>query len=474
MVHSTTAEFEKAILEHGMLDGEKGVLVGYSGGADSAALLHLMKRYCEERGLYLTALHVHHGIRGEEADRDAALCEKNCKELGIPFILRRADIPALAKEQGRGIEEVARDFRYGAFSDAISGDDRLTCVATAHNADDNAETVLFNLARGSGASGMCGIPPIRMLGGAKVIRPLLFTAKSEIVDYCEQNGIEYIFDSTNSDTAYTRNYIRHEIMPLFSKLNPSFIQSVGRMTRILDSDRAYLDGEADEFLSNNLKNGGVDVSKLVSLPHALSYRIVRRLFASVSDAMLERVHFDAVMSIVKGGREGACANIADGVRAVICEGRLFFTKDLPMTKREFEYELFEGANVFENEGFAVFVEKCGQTSADLQKDNETLKNIYKLSIHALVNSDKINRVLKVRSRRDGDSYVFGGMTRKLKKLYNDRGFTARERELLPICCDDSGILWVPGFKVADRAAAEDGKNAVKITYYYNGDNKYDK
>lgn len=470
MTNSTIAGFEKAILEHGMLDGEKGVLVGYSGGADSAALLHLMKRYCEERGLYLAALHVHHGIRGEEADRDAAVCEKNCSALGIPFILRRADIPALAKEQGRGIEEVARDFRYGAFLEAISGDDRLTCVATAHNADDNAETVLFNLARGSGASGMCGIPPIRMLGNAKVIRPLLFTPKREIVDYCEQNGIEYIFDSTNSDTAYTRNYIRHEIMPLFSKLNPSFVQSVGRVTRILDSDRAYLDVEADEFLEESLKNGGVEAAKLALLPHALSYRVVRRLFSSSSDAMLEGVHFDAVMGIVRGGREGASVNIADGVRAVIRGGRLFFTKELPTIKREFEYELHEGANHFEHEDFAVFATKCGQIPEDLQKDNETLKNIYKLSIHALVNSDKINRVLKVRSRRDGDSYVFGGMTRKLKKLYNDRGFTARERESLPVFCDDSGILWVPGFKTADRAAAV-GNNNVKIIYYYNGDKK---
>ncbi len=468
MVHSTISGFEKAISAHGMLDGEKGVLVGYSGGADSAALLHLMKGYCDKRGLYLAALHVHHGIRGEEADRDAVLCEKSCKALGIPFILRRADVPALAREQGKGIEEAARDFRYNAFLDAVSGDGRLTCVATAHNADDNAETVLFNLARGSGASGLCGIPPVRRLGGAKVIRPLLFATKREIVDYCEQNGIEYIFDSTNSDTAYTRNYIRHEIMPLFSKLNPSFVRSVGRVTRILDSDRAYLDGEADGILEKNLKNGGVDVAVLASLPDSLLYRVIRRLFSELSDAMLEMVHFDAITDVVKSGREGASVDVADGVRAVICDGRLIFTRERPMARREFEYELSEGANRFENEDFAVFVEISGQTSEDLQKDNETLKNIYKLSIHTMVNSDKINRVLKVRSRRDGDSYVFGGMTRKLKKLYNDRGFTLRERELLPIFCDDSGIVWVPGFKAADRVAG-DGENNARIIYYYNGD-----
>lgn len=458
-----------ALDAYNMLEAHRGVLVGYSGGADSSALLHLMKQICDERGLYLRALHVHHGIRGAEADRDAEFCRKTCERLNVDFTVEYADIPTLARESGRGIEETARAYRYDAFERAVESDNRLDCIATAHNADDNAETVIFNLTRGSGIDGLCGIPPIRTYNGVPIIRPLLYAAKRDILGYLKENGIEYIFDSTNDDTAYTRNYIRHEIIPALEKINPSLLTSVRRMTENVRADAKYLESEANRFVVENSADGGIDAKVLANVDKVIASRAVCKLFSKISDKTLERVHVDAVLSLAETGRENSSVSLIGGTRAKIEEGRLYFTAGSADEPVEFEYNLYEGINRFENLDFAVFMSKCGKTSNDLQKDNETLQNVYKLSIHTILSSDKINHMLSVRSRRDGDSYVFGGMTRKLKKLYNDRGYSAKKRRETPIFCDAEGVVWVPGFPIADRVKPQDG--GIEIIYYYNNGDK---
>ncbi len=451
---------------YSMLDAQSGVLVGFSGGADSTALLYFMKKLCDERGLYLRALHVHHGIRGEEADRDAEFCRKICEYLNIDFTLEKVDIPSVAKEQGKGIEEAAREFRYNTFVKAVKTDSRLSCIATAHNADDNAETVIFNLTRGSGIDGLCGIPPIREISGISVIRPLIYASKRDIIGYLNEIGAEYIFDSTNDDTAYTRNFIRHEIIPRLEKVNPSFLDSVKRMTVNIREDAAYLDSAAEKFVLDNAANGRISAVLLCDAERPIAVRAVCRMFSSVSEKTLEKVHIDAVLSLAAANRNGSSVSLSGGIRAVIEGGQLYFTDEAECVPTSFEYQLHEGVNCFKNPDFAVFVAKCGNMRADLQKDNETLQNIYKLSIHTIISSDKIN-LMSVRSRRDGDSYVFGNMTRKLKKLYNDRGYSKKQRYETPIFCDEAGIVWVPGFPSADRV--KPNGNDIKLIYYYNGD-----
>lgn len=457
----------ETVREYSMLDGERGVLVGYSGGADSSALLHILKDICDERGIYLHAMHIHHGIRGEEADRDAQLCERECKRLGVDITFLHIDVPTLARESGRGLEETARDCRYGAFVQKIQSDARLSCIATAHNADDNAETVIFNLARGSGILGLRGIPPIRTESGISVIRPLIGCVKSDIIGYCKQNGIEYIIDSTNTDTAYTRNYIRHELVPRFLTLNPSFPDACGRLASNLRTDGDYLDCEAERFYASNVKNGKIGAEVLASAHRAIAVRVVMRMFAEVSTRTLERVHIDSVLELAKNARDGASVSLVGRIRGKCERGMLFFTAAAEAPASEFCGELHYGVNRFEDPDFAIFMAKDGDTDADLQKDNETLQNIYKLSILTQVNSDKIKNVLFARSRHDGDAYAYGGMTRKLKKLYNDRGLGAERRREIPIICDSDGIVWVPGFPAADRVKSDGG--GIRLIYYYNGE-----
>ncbi|MCI8388409.1 MAG: tRNA lysidine(34) synthetase TilS [Clostridiales bacterium] len=451
-----------------MLDGRHGVLLGYSGGADSCALLDLLHSYCSSAGIYLKAVHIHHGIRGDEADRDAEHCRLSCDKLNIDFELVRADIPALAKESGRGIEETARDFRYETFARILDSDDRLDCVAVAHNADDNAETLIFNIARGAGIDGLSGIPPIRKLACKNairdIVRPLIYCSKRDILGYCSENSIQYIIDSTNNDTAYTRNFIRHEILPRLKELNPSFLGAAERLSSQARTDSEYLDYLADEFL---LSNGNeISVSKLADTARPISSRVIIKLFTKVSDTALEAVHINAILSLVRSAREGSSLSLPDRITAKIEHGKLNFTHEAKPQKIEFYHELKIGVNQFTSPDFAVLILPNIQKTENFEKYNEYLKNIYKLSIHTRLNSDKINHILYVRSRCDGDSYVYGGMTRKIKKLYNDRGLDVDMRKTLPIFCDDNGIVWIPGFSPADRIAANNVHDEHLLDVYY--------
>lgn len=457
--------FTETVESYRMTEGISGVLVGYSGGADSTALLYAMRDYCNETGIALHAVHIHHGIRGEEADRDAEHCRVTCEQLSVGFTLFRADIPKIASETGKSVEEAARDYRYEAFSKCIADAPSLNCIATAHNADDNAETVLFNLARGSGSAGLCGIPPVRYHNGIRVIRPLICASKKEITDYCGENGIEYIFDSTNNDTAYTRNYIRHEILPRFYRINPSFLETVAGMANRLSSEREFIELCAEEFLRNNLCNGGINIAALNKEHRAVAAKAVALMFSESFGTGLESVHIDAILGLACKGNEGSMLNLCGNTSAYINSGVLYFGDPPTSEYPSFEYELKPGINRFDELGMAFFVNPGREISEDLQKDNETLKNIYKLSIHGRLNFDKINRVLTVRSRRDGDSYVYGKMTRKLKKLYNDRGISVEQRARIPVLCDAEGIVWVPGFPVADRVCPGGGQG--EIIYYCN-------
>lgn len=452
-------KFREQIVRYHMLDGKNGVLVGFSGGADSSAMLHILNDECKRRGIYLKAVHIHHGIRGDEADRDAEFCEKIAVSIDVDFELVRADIPAMAEKLSKGLEETARDFRYSEFLRIITDDERLDCLSTAHNLDDNAETLLFNLIRGSGVGGLAAIPPIRKLGEYDVIRPLLSVRKREIIGYCNENSIEFIHDSTNDDTVYTRNYIRHELIPAIEKLNPSFLDTAGRLSNFARTDDDYLDAQAKELISGERK-----AKSIANAHQAIASRAVRLLYSQVSEHTLEAVHIESVLGICRTLHGEV--SLPDRVYCRIENGELIFSREKRGEDIDFCSELKVGINRIDGRDFAVILSENGEDLDQIEKNKEILKKIYKKSIHTELKSDTINHMLFVRSRHTGDSYVFGKMTRKLKKLYNDRNFDETTRRTIPIFCDEFGIVWIPGFPTADRVKP-DGCGSVSIDYYYN-------
>ena len=196
-------KIEKAIKQYEMSNIYEGAIIGFSGGADSSAILH----YLSKKTKKLLAIHINHMIRGEEALRDEFFCKNMCKKLGVKFLSFRVDVPYLAEERKQGLEETAREERYKIFNKIISQNSDYKCIVTAHNANDNAETVIFNLSRGSGAKGIAGIKPVLN----NIVRPLIYCSKQEILEYCKKNSITFVNDSTNLDTDYTRNYIKYQI-----------------------------------------------------------------------------------------------------------------------------------------------------------------------------------------------------------------------------------------------------------------------
>ncbi len=257
----------EALTSFGMLEACRSVTVGLSGGADSCALLGTLYSLREELGIELSACHINHSLRGAESDRDEMFARELCDKLGVPAEVYRIDVrSAVGKHES--IEQAARRLRYECFEKAR---ERFgSVIATAHTANDNAETVLMNMIRGTGTKGLAGIPPVR----DGMIRPLILCTREQTEDYCRKNGIEYVTDSTNLEDDCTRNRIRHNVLPLLKEFNPSFIAAVSRMTRAVGEDEDFMAQYAAEYAEKARTEGGYDSRRLKELHPAVRFRII--------------------------------------------------------------------------------------------------------------------------------------------------------------------------------------------------------
>ncbi|MBR6108012.1 MAG: tRNA lysidine(34) synthetase TilS [Oscillospiraceae bacterium] len=245
----------------------------FSGGADSTALLCCLYDLRSSLGITLRAVHVHHGIRGAEADRDAAFCAALCERLGIPLQTVYVDVPRYAAEHRLSYETAARMLRYEALRQAAPEG----TIATAHHADDNAETVLFHLLRGSGTRGLCGIPPRSPDG--RIIRPLLDAEKADILRYLQEIGQDFVEDGTNADDSASRNRIRHRLLPLLKTENPAALRHISRCAALLSADDALLSLQADAAYDACRDAAGGGMHGLAAYPQPIRMRVFRRLIA---------------------------------------------------------------------------------------------------------------------------------------------------------------------------------------------------
>lgn len=429
MINKVIATAEK----YKMLPNGAKIVVAVSGGSDSMALLHVLMQLKERYNLTLTAAHVNHGLRGADADADEAFVVDYCKANDIPVKTLRAEVSRIAAEKGMSFEETGRAVRYDFFNSF--GDDIF--IATAHNANDRAETFLFNFTRGSTLRGLCSIPAVR----GNIIRPIIDCSKSEILDYCKANSIVYVTDKTNNDVAYSRNRIRHNVITELSEINPSFEASASRCLDSLREDEEFLSSLAAELVKKVKKENGYD-AELLSLAEApVLKRALVMICEKEKSVTPEHTAVNELCGLLKnGGKTVISGNVAVRVR----KGYL----DFPDTSQEpYEpVELKAGENVFY--GFSV--------KYDIVNKEETinLQNLSKEILEYLFDYDKIVGKVVLRSRLPGDKINLKsrGCTKSLKKLFNELEIPPEKRNRIIIVSDDAGILAVTGVGVDARAA----------------------
>lgn len=417
------------------------MLCAVSGGADSVALLRLLHENRERLGVEVFAAHFEHGIRGEESMADAAFVQKLCEGLGVGLYLEHGDTPGYAAQQGMGLEEAARELRYAFLERAAA---ELCCdrVATAHNADDNVETVLFNLARGSGIKGLSGIPAERGI----FCRPLLSVTRTEIEDYLREKSQDYVTDSSNASDDYSRNLIRHHVMPVLRQINPKLAETVGRSGVLLRQDEEYLSGLAENFIKDNFRDGGLDCKALLSLHPAVSTRVLRRLCPK----SLSQSHVDALMELASG--EGLGFADVPGLRVRREQGRLCFDESEALSIAE--RSLLPGSRVHLHEA-NLFI-KCEKILY-----NGEVHDLFKTY---LIKCESICGQLIIGSRRPGDRISPQGRncSKSLKSIFVEKKMTQKERALCPVIRDDRGVLVLVGHAVDKRCRPEKGDEAFCI------------
>lgn len=418
------------------------VLAGLSGGADSVALTHLLARCAARDGFPLTALHVHHGIRGAEADRDAAFCAAFAKALGVELITVRVDVPALAEASGDGLETTARDARYRVF-EAVMRERGIPLLATAHHADDNAETVLFRLCRGTGLRGLCGIPACRQLGDGWVTRPLLPFTKEELLSYCRTENLDFITDSSNLTPCCSRNILRAEVLPALERAVPGAARTVARTAETLRQDADCLDGLAEGWERAHRADGSLRLDGFSELHPALRPRALEAFLGG-----LETVHLDALERQILSGRGGCVALPGDRFASVMAGTLTVFphlrgaglTAPRPFTEEDFS--LCDGKLTVS----VRHTEKCRKS-----------KKVHELSTTLYINQTEKSVIINQlfwRGLRPDDRMTVNGRAVRCAKLLQACGIPATVREKLPVLCGGEGeILWLPFAAPAEKPCA---------------------
>ncbi len=415
---------KETIRRYAMLPAGARVLCGLSGGADSVALTLCLR----ELGYDVCACHLHHGLRGADADADAAFCAQLCTQQNIACIVERCDALAEAKRTGQSFETAARTLRYDFF-ERCARTLHADFIATAHNADDNLETMLFHLIRGTGPAGLAGIPPVR----ENIVRPLIAVQRREIEDYLRARGQQWRTDATNLDDGCTRNRIRHHVIPALRDIEPRAAVHAAHTAALLRQDNACLEAQAD----------GCDtrIETLRTLPMAVRARAVRRLLKAADTPMGEvtAAHIEQVCALT----EKASGTVSlPGHRIAVRRGAALCVEHAPSQPQEIEIDWETPVR------FGAYTLQIVRKISDIHSSFKQYPICY-----ATIRKSK----LTVRTWRPSDRMTLPGArgARTLKRLYRERGIAPPVRDTLPVLCADDVIVAAAGIGTDFRFAGND-------------------
>ena len=439
------------ILHHcrreGLFRPGEQVVCALSGGADSVALLHCLLALREDLQITVSAAHYNHCLRGEASDLDEAFVRRLCASLHVPLAVERGDVAACAAEHGRSMEEAARHLRY----DFLLRQPGV--IAVAHHADDQVETVLLNLLRGTGLKGLCAMSPRQ----ERVVRPLLNVTRQEIRDYLTAHNLTWREDATNAEDDALRNRLRHHVLPLLQAENPNLPATVGRMTALLQADEAYLSCRTEALLRQARQEDGWDCETLRQAPAVLRRRAIRQLLAIPKPAMH---HVDAVEGLLENLQGSASVELPDGWLALREYGIL------RLTHRQ-EARLWQPVALQPGQRKRILGtewEIAVSGPVILEKTTDSLST-FALKYDMM----EQNPTIVVRPRRTGDSLQCSGGSKSLKRLMIDRKIPAARRDRLPVMTAGEQILAVYGLGTDVRWAARPGDRALIVQLYVRGE-----
>ena len=440
-----------------MLKNVDSVIVGFSGGADSVMLLHFLYFFAGDKGkkFKVEAVHVNHGLRGEEAIRDENFVKDFCSKNGIDLTVRKIDVYKLAKIYKTGLEEAGRMARYKIFNFIAENNfkNSNSKIATAHTLSDSCETLIFNLARGASLKGICGIPPVR----DNIIRPLIGITRQEVEEYCRANNLRFVNDSTNFERDYTRNKIRLDIIPKLKEINKNFENTIGRSIAFFNQDEKYLDALAEEkfnIVKSEARNE-FDAEQINNLPFSVKDRVIAKILGSIDKSLVRQRYIELTNALLDGGLE---VSLPKNLK-IVCENDILKVKNQRKNGASSKWEYPFSKNVFLTEIKTNIIIKVRPLS-------EYLKNKKRFCAKNILDFEKIPCDAVIRNRTVGDRFCFfnRNITKTVKKLMNELKISENIRDKVPLIAHKNEVIWIDGVGVAKGYVPNKETKKVAIIY----------
>lgn len=445
------------IEKYNMIEDGEGVVVALSGGPDSMCLLSILDSIKERYNMKLYAAHVNHMIRGEEADKDEEACRSYCKDLGIQFFSLRAGIEEIAKERKISVEMAGRDIRYGFFEE-VRKKTGASKIAVAHNMNDQAETVLMHMMRGTGIEGLIGIKPVR---DGLFIRPIIQIMRSDIEDYIKYKNVPARIDATNLEPIYSRNKIRLELIPYMEEhFNKDIMSTITRMSELIERDNNYIEENVSKVFRKYcyISKEKVIIYKGAFKCHpAIVSRVLRKAITEWKGNIIniQSVHIDSIIKLQKS-ETGKVAELPGEIIATNVYGDIEIAKRVKKVDlQNFKASLVIGENRINELGINIIVKKVAQKEGLNYKNCDHIKYF---------NVDNVGSI-SLRFRANGDKFIPLGMKggKKLKDIFIDMKIPREKRDTIPLLCFDNDISWIIGYKISDKYKVHDGaKNVIEV------------
>ena len=460
--------FAQSITEGGLLARDEQVVAAVSGGADSVAMLHLLCGLNRQEGwsIRVHVAHLDHQLRGKASDADSAFVERLAKGLGLPCTIESADVEQRARADGVSIEQAARRCRF-AFYERLCLRLGVKSVAIGHHADDNAETILHRIVRGTGLRGLGGIRPVRTIrdgSDIRLVRPMLGFRRAQIEQYLAERNIAYRQDATNDSASYTRNRIRHELLPLLrDRFNPQVADALIRLAEQARGLDAYLTETSLRMLESlviehNDRELVLHSPSLARKPRVIQMQLIRKaiLRMGIGEGELTYGHFNAVADLAAGQEGTKALDLPGGLRVSRRYGRLVFERSsgerIAAAGTQEIRVLMDGTTVLPAHGLEITVDVLPGAAATIATHIHQLTGRGRTSHEEWLDADQVHPPLIARSRRPGDRFFPLGMTgmKKLSDFFIDEKIDSRLRERTVVLCDQLGPIWIVPFRIDER------------------------